>query len=395
MDFYVHTTQMKQTRFVLLFYFLQLMGITTFAQNGGNPFGINICGAEFEEKTIPGVLGKDYVYPSDSDIEYFYQQGMQLLTVPFKWERVQQSPGAELDQANVDEIRRVIQYCGPRNIRVVLSMHNFGRYRIDTTEYIVGSPTVPRQRLGDFWSKLALALSDLRNVFGYEIMTEPHDMGVYDWFTTAQLTINSLRQVDKKVIIIISGDNYAAAEKWRQYSDKLKDLVDPNNNLVYDAHCYFDKNYSGRYNESYDSSGADEYTGVRRIMPFVRWLKDHNKRGFIGEYGIPDNDLRWLTLLDNFLKYLSENDINGCYWAAGSRWNKYPLSVQPFVQEDRPQMEVLLKHKRTVPTGRSSFSFLLPETFLFLPNLTLLPTNKGGVFAPASLQKKSKAPKGK
>jgi endoglucanase len=229
------------------------------------------------------------VYPSDSDIEYFYQQGMQLMTIPFKWERVQQTPGGELDKANVDEIRRVIQYCGPRNIRVVLSMHNFGRYRIDTTEYIVGSPTVTRAHLGDFWSKLAVQLGDLRNVFGYEIMTEPHDMGEYDWFTTAQQTIYTIRQIDKKVIIIISGDNYAAAEKWRQYSDKLKDLIDPNNNLVYDAHCYFDKNYSGRYKESYDSSGADEYTGVRRIMPFVRWLKDHNKRGYVGEYGIPDN----------------------------------------------------------------------------------------------------------
>jgi endoglucanase len=385
---------MNQTRFALVFLFLQLIGASLSAQSGGNPFGINICGAEFEEKTIPGVLGKDYVYPSDADIEYFYQQGMQLMTIPFKWERVQQKLGGELDQANVDEIRRVIQYCGPRNIRVVLSMHNFGRYKIGNIEYIIGSSTVKRSNLGDFWSKLASQLSDLRNVFGYEIMTEPHDMGEYDWFTTAQETIYTIRQVDKKAIIIISGDNYAAAEKWRQFSDKLKDLIDPSNNLVYDAHCYFDKNYSGRYNESYDSSGADEYTGVSRIMPFVRWLKDHNKRGYIGEYGIPDNDLRWMTLLDNFLKYLSENDINGCYWAAGSRWNKYPLSVQPFVQEDRPQMEVLLKYKRTVPTAKSSFGFLLPETFLFLPNLTLVPINKGGVYAPASLEKKIKAPKG-
>lgn len=381
---------MKQQRIPTLILVLLLTGASVYAQNGVKPFGINICGAEFEEKTIPGVLGKDYIYPPDSDIEYFYQQGMQLLTVPFKWERVQTTPGGPLDRANVDEMRRVIQYCSDRNIRVVLSMHNFGRYVIGKTEHIVGSPAVPRNMLGDFWSKLAVEFSDLRNVFGYEIMTEPHDMGEYDWFTTAQTTINIIRQVDKKAIIIISGDNYANAEKWRQYSDNLKDLVDPNNNLMYDAHCYFDKNYSGRYKESYDSSGADQYTGVRRIMPFVRWLKDHNKRGYVGEYGVPDNDLRWLTVLDNFLKYLSENNVNGCYWAAGSRWNKYALSVQPFVQEDRPQMEVLLRYKRTAPTGKSSFDFLLPETYLFLPNSTLLPKEKGGVFAPASIESKIK-----
>jgi hypothetical protein len=90
---------------------------------------------------------------------------------------------------------------------------------------------------------------------------------------------------------------------------------------------------------------------------------------------------------------LSENNINGCYWAAGSRWDKYPLSVQPFLQEDRPQLEVLLRYKRTNPNPNSSFSFLLPETFLFLPNSTLLPNPKGGVYAPASAEKKLKTSK--
>ncbi len=377
-------------RLILAFLFFLCMGTQSFGQAKTYPYGINICGAEFEEKTIPGVLNKDYAYPSNEDIEYFYQQGFQLLTIPFKWERVQPVQGGELNQANIDEIRRVLLYSAPRNIKVILSMHNFGRYRIGNTEYIIGCSTVTRDHLSDFWVKMASELKDFKNIFGFQIMCEPHDMGEYDWFTTAQQTINSIRKVDKQNSIIISGDNYANAEKWRQYSDVLKDLVDPKNNLIYDAHCYFDKNYSGRYNENYDSSGATEYTGVTRIMPFVRWLKDHNKRGTVGEYGIPDNDLRWMKLLDNFLKYISENNINGCYWAAGSRWNKYPLSVQPFVQEERPQMEVLIQYKRTEPTVNSSFSFLAPETYLFLPNITLLPSPSGGVYAPASVEKKIK-----
>jgi endoglucanase len=376
-----------------LFLFLFLIASQNFiaaAQNIGLPFGINICGAEFEEKTIPGVLNKDYAYPSENDIEYFYQQGFQLMTIPFKWERIQNSPGGELDQLNIDEIKRVLLYCGPRNIKVILSMHNFGRYRIGDIDYIVGCSTVTRKHFADFWIKLAKELINFKNIYGYEIMCEPHDMGGFDWYTTAQEGITAIRTVDKKNSIIISGDNYANAELWRQYSDDLKNLVDPFNNIIYDAHCYFDKNYSGRYNESYDSSNANEYTGVLRIMPFVRWLKDHNKRGTVGEYGVPDNDLRWFKLLDNFLKYLSENNINGCYWAAGSRWDKYPLSVQPFQQGDRPQMDVLTQYKHTRPNTKSSFSFLLPETFLFLPNITLIPNPKGGLFAPASAEKKLK-----
>jgi len=218
-------------------------------------------------------------------------------------------------------------------------------------------------------------------------MSEPHHMEPYGWFPAAQMAITAIRSIDTHAHIIISGYNYANAEQWRQYSDDLKNLTDPADKLIYDAHCYFDKDYSGRYKESYDSSGADEFTGVVRIMPFVRWLKDNHKNGMVGEYGVPDNDLRWFKLLDNFLKYLSENNVNGCYWAAGSRWNHYPLSVQPFVQADRPQMETLLQYKRTRPSAVSSFRFLLPETFLFLPNMTLLPVEKGGVYAPASIEK--------
>jgi endoglucanase len=380
-------------RAFLFFSLLITVSLNALAQTKGIPFGINICGAEFEEKTLPGVLNQDYAYPSENDLEYFYQQGFQLMTIPFKWERLQNVPGGDLNQENIDEIKRVLLYCAPRNIKVILTMHNFGRYRIGNTDHIVGGNTVTRNQFTDFWMKMSRSLKEQKNIYGFEIMSEPHDMGAFDWFTTAQEAINGIRTIDKKTTIIISGDNYANAEKWWQYSDVLKNLTDPSNSIIYDAHCYFDKNYSGRYAESYDSSGVDEYTGVMRIMPFVRWLKDNNKQGTIGEYGIPDNDLRWLKLLDNFLKYLSENNINGCYWAAGSRWDKYPLSVQPIAQENRPQMDVLLRFKRTNPNPTSSFSFLLPETFLFLPNSTLLPNAKGGVYAPASVEKKLKTSK--
>lgn len=380
-------------RYLFLFSLIISFHFRSIAQTKGIPFGINICGAEFEENKLPGILHQDYAYPSENDIEYFYQQGFQLMTVPFKWERLQNTPGGELNPENIEEIKRVLQYCAPRNIKVILTMHNFGRYRLDQTDHIVGDNFVTRNQFTDFWMKMARALKDQKNIYGFEIMSEPHDMGQFDWFTTAQEAINGIRKIDFNTSIIISGDNYANAENWGQYSDQLKNLSDPANHLIYDAHCYFDKNYSGRYQETYENSGADEYTGVMRIMPFVRWLKENNKEGTIGEYGIPDNDLRWLKLLDNFLKYLSENNINGCYWAAGSRWNKYPLSVQPIAQEDRPQMEILQRYKRTNPTAKSSFSFLLPESYLFLPNATLLPNEKGGLYAPASVEKKLKTKK--
>ena len=62
------------------------------------------------------------------------------------------------------------------------------------------------------------------------------------------------------------------------------------------------------------------------------------------EFGIPNNDSRWLTVMDNFLQYLNENNIGGCYWAAGRWWKDYPLSIEPTGSTDKPQMNLFAKY---------------------------------------------------
>ena len=85
------------------------------------------------------------------------------------------------------------------------------------------------------------------------------------------------------------------------------------------------------------------------MRPFVEWLKENDFRGLVGEYGVPADDELWLECLDNFLAYLSAEGVNGTYWAAGARWNRYILSVHPEndYRKDKPQMKVLMKYLRT------------------------------------------------
>ncbi|MFX9023818.1 cellulase family glycosylhydrolase, partial [Acinetobacter baumannii] len=78
-----------------------------------------------------------------------------------------------------------------------------------------------------------------------------------------------------------------------RYSDYLKFLKDPSDNIMYSAHCYFDEDRSGRYAKSYESSGANPMTGVERIKPFIDWCNANNKKAFVGEFGIPKTDDRW------------------------------------------------------------------------------------------------------
>ena len=74
----------------------------------------------------------------------------------------------------------------------------------------------------------------------------------------------------------------------------------------------------------------------------------------LGEYGVPDDDPRWLETLENLLIYLRDNGVPGTYWSAGPRWGDYKLAVQPSdnYTVDRSQMSVLEKY--TVTAGNES-----------------------------------------
>jgi hypothetical protein len=72
----------------------------------------------------------------------------------------------------------------------------------------------------------------------------------------------------------------------------------------------------------------------------------------VNEYGVPDDDVRWLTVLDNALVYLEQNNdviLGGADWSAGPWWGEnYRLSVEPTGTwpnvTDQPQMAVLAAH---------------------------------------------------
>lgn len=313
------------------------------------PFGVNLAGADFG-KNYPGVYGKDYGYPSQKDIRYFKSKGLSLIRVPFRWERIQHELNGELDKDELARLKQVIQEAEKWQVQVIPDLHNYCRRRVGEKSFIIGQNGLSIENLADLWGKLAKELKIYSNIYGYGLINEPFDMLPFTpWTKIAQACIIAIRETDKKTPIIVGGDSWSSAERWMEYSDNLKNLYDPANRLIFEAHVYFDKDASGTYRHSYEEEGANPYTGVERVQPFIKWLKKNNFRGFIGEYGIPDNDERWLVCLENFLAYLSENKVNGTYWAAGPRWGNYPMSVQPTenYKKDRPQMKVLEKYGTT------------------------------------------------
>ncbi len=329
-------------------------------------FGVSLCGPEFGVENLPGKLNINYVYPTTDEIKYFAQKGIRVIQLPIRWERVQKVIGGPLDPVEIKEIKSFLDNCNNEGISVIINMHNFGRYISGNKEFIIGSPQLPLIYFKDVWQKIAQELKEKRNIYAYDIMNEPHDMWYHSWAKVAQWGIDGIRQSDGNNPIMVEGDHYSNAESWLRYNNDLKYLKDPSSRIIFNAHCYFDFDNSGKYSRDYDHNNVNAYSGISKVRPFVDWLTQNNLYGFIGEFGVPKTDRRWLVVLENFLKYLDKNNISGSYWAAGPWWKNYSLSIEPVEGKDQPQMTVYAKYFAKYKYGNNSTAVVKSNSNYFL-----------------------------
>jgi endoglucanase len=320
------------------------------------PFGVNLQGGEYNP-TQPPNYGTNYVYPGATQLNYYQSKGLMLIRLPFRWERAQPLINGPLDTTEVNRILTVVDLCNARGMKVLLDAHNGGGRFIPgntTNSYKIGTTQVPKSAFTDFWTKMADFFKTRPNIWGYGLSNEPVNMlpAPNSWFDIAQEAINGIRTTDPNTAIVIGGDSWSFAGHFGvpgSTSDVLKNLVDPSNNLIYEAHIYFDNDHSGFYDTTYDVEGAYATKGIDWAKPFVDWCEANNKVGFFGEYGVPGNDPRWLVVLDNFLRYIQDHNINGTYWSGGQWSSNDPLSVEPIGGVDKPQMQVLLNYLDNTP----------------------------------------------
>lgn len=316
-----------------------------------HPFGVNLAGAEFFHKKMDGVgrFNIDYHYPTTRELDYWASKDMKLIRLPFKWERLQREVEGPLSADELEYIRYLLRQADERDMKILLDMHNYGRRKYMGRNRIIGDTLQPAH-FAQAWAAIARELKDEPALYGYGLCNEPHDMlPECPWVEIAQTAIDSIRAVDRRTAIVVAGNTWSSAERWPEINQGLESLRDPSDNLIYEAHCYFDNDASGIYRKGYDEEEAYPTIGIDRARPFVDWLKKHGKRGMFGEYGVPADDPRWLECLELFLDYLAENGVEGTYWAAGARWNKYILGVHPEnnYSVDRPQVEIMSKYSLT------------------------------------------------
>jgi endoglucanase len=321
--------------------------------------GVNLAGAEFKASKKPGTLFKDYTYPSEKDFDYFAAQGMNVVRLPFLWERLQPQAKGEFDATQLKLLQKTVESASKRGITVLLDVHNYADYNGAQ----IGSDAVPVAVFADLWSRLAREPAFANNkqvMFG--LMNEPHDMGATDWAKAAQAAIDAIRAAGAKNLVLVPGTAWSGAHSWGSLvagrgtsnGDALAELTDPANQLVFEAHQYLDKDSSGTKPEC----GDDEDIGVRRLEGFTRWLRENGKTGFLGEFGA-STDPTCIAALDKMLAYMQANgDVwrGWSYWAAGAWWPpSYMFNAQPDKDGNgTPQMTVLSKYARQVTRSKQA-----------------------------------------
>ena len=305
--------------------------------------GVNISGAEITPTQVPGMHGTHYIYPDNSMIDYFATKGMNIIRLAVLWERLQHRQGVNLDDAEMQRIDAVIGYAGSKGMKVILDVHNFAEY----LGAVIGTEKLPTAALADLWRQIATRYKDNATVI-FGLMNEPKGLPTETWLQAANLSIAQIRQAGAQNLILVPGNGWSSARDWTSAiygtpnADVMLKVVDPSKNIAFEVHQFFDQDFTGTRAECQNVD-----VGVGSLKQFTQWARKNGKRGFMGEFGVGENQ-QCLETLDRVLKYMSDNNdvwLGWTYWAAGSWWPKnYFTSVEPLDGKDRVQMTILEKY---------------------------------------------------
>lgn len=366
--------------------------------------GVNLGGAEFGQNNLPGTYNTHYTYPNQSEVNYFGGKGMNIIRLPFRWERLQQATNAPLNATELGRLHTFVSATTAKGIHVILEPHNFARYFPDTanfqssTQGLIGS-YYPNAVFSNFWWRVANIYKTNQHVI-FNLMNEPNSMPTEQWVSAANAAIAGIRVAGATNVIHVPGNQWTGAHAWTANyygtpnSVAMLNIVDPASNLVFEVHQYLDSDSSGT-----TTNISTANIGVTRLSAFTAWLRANNKRGFLGEFAVANSTIGGTAnligdeALTNMLSYIAANsDVweGWAWWAAGPWWGDYLFTLEPTNlgapnQTDRAAMAILrsfipLPAPELVLTN-NRFMFRTRMGFLYqpqaAPGLTSIWTNYG------------------
>jgi endoglucanase len=356
--------------------------------------GVNLSGAEFGVVggALPGTYNSNYTWPTNGETAYYQSRGMNIIRLPFRWERLQLTNNAAFNSAESNRMYNFVSYATAHGMYVILDPHNFQRYwpLIDSfndmqsgSVGIVGSAVVPNSAYSNFWYRIAnIYKTNSHVIFG--LMNEPNAVSESQMVASENAAIAGIRAAGATNMIFVPGNRWTGAWTWSNAdgngaanSAAMLGIVDPGSNYVIEVHQYLDADGSGS-NDGIVSTDV----GWQRLTNFTAWARANNVKGFLGEFGAPGNTFgsgtNGGTALTNMLSYVVTNSdvwLGWSYWGGGPWWGSTPTFLvepaNPGNPTDQPTMSIIKEFTPLpVPTlqivnNNTQFQYAAPQGFVY------------------------------
>jgi endoglucanase len=362
--------------------------------------GVNLSGAEFGMSQLPGTYNSAYTYPTNSEVDYYTAKGMNTFRMPFRWERLQQTPNATLDTTELSHMDAFVNYATGKGDYVLIDPHNFERYYPLSSNFqqssqgLIGGTVADTQSsynslngtgsganvvvtdsmFANFWGQIAAHYKNNDHVI-FDLMNEPANVSASQVATTDNAAIAAIRNAGANQMILLEGSSFTGAWSWTNNNGTSgnnstafapTNIVDPANNWAIEMHQYMDSDGSGTHSTvggkiNPNDAANDPNTamiGADRLAAATQWLQQNHVRGFLGEFAVDNSIINknnpadpntiGNAVLNNLLQYMQANSstwIGWTWWGGGPWWaNNSLFHIDPVNGVDQNDMAVLQQY---------------------------------------------------
>lgn len=193
--------------------------------------------------TNPGVYGAGYGYGTAASYQYLAAHGVKLVRLAVRWERLQAQVGGLLRSSELDRLTTAVNAAGAAGIKVILDLHQFGRYSLGSTGglgsmQVIGNYPATEAMYVDLWAKLAQAFAQNRTVIGLDLMNEPAWIAPHWWHQYSQDAVTAIRANGVNKTVIVEGAHWSGSGDWTRWNPRPW-IHDPLGKVRYEAHSWW------------------------------------------------------------------------------------------------------------------------------------------------------------
>ena len=284
---------------------------------------VSILGSAFNGFLSTECVPTDQAYPFYDNLTSYHtwrDLGFNLFRLPVAWQHAQESLSGPLNSTNMAYLDSMIKNITNDGNTAILDIHNYARWYCAVINQPASSYPKPLHNVSDddfvdLWTKLATRYASHPQLV-FELMNEPHDLNMTMWASTVQKAITAIRATGANNSILVPGTGFARLRDWVDFSSEYigpGKLHDPQNNLIYDFHQYFDDD-GGSYGLCHPwSAFRPAFVEVTEI------LRNGGARGMLTEFGgLPS--VQCVEMFQGLLTFLNENsDV----WEGWTAWGDF------------------------------------------------------------------------